>query len=98
MDQGDLPTTRVVGLCALGADATERSFRTGTVVTSSSVDTIADGIAVRVPIPEALEDMRGIVDDILLVDDAAVIDGMRRLHRHAGLVVEPAGAVGSPVS
>ena len=88
------PTTRTVGLCSVGADATERSFRAGTVVTSPGVDTIADGIAVRVPIAEAVEDMRGIVDEVLLVDDDAVIAGMKLLHRHAGLVAEPAGAVG----
>ncbi len=88
------PMTRILGICASGADATEKSFRTGGVVTSDTVETIADGIAVRMPIPEALDDMRGLVDDILLVDDDAIIEAMQLLYRHAGLLVEPAGAVG----
>jgi threonine dehydratase len=49
---------------------------------------------VRVPVPEALADLHGLVDDALLVRDETIIAGMRLLHRHAGVVVEPSGAVG----
>jgi threonine dehydratase len=56
--------------------------------------TIADGIAVRAPIAASLDDMRGTVDDIIAVDDAALIEAMRALHTHAGLVTEPAGVAG----
>lgn len=66
---------------------------TGTVTTSRA-DTIADGLATRVPIAEALGDLTGTVDDIVLVDDDMMIDGMRLAHRHLGLVVEPSGAAG----
>ncbi len=38
--------------------------------------------------------MRGIVDEILLVDDATILRAMQLLLNHAGLIVEPAGAVG----
>ncbi|MDQ2787716.1 MAG: pyridoxal-phosphate dependent enzyme, partial [Chloroflexota bacterium] len=58
------------------------------------MNTIADGIGVRVPVPEALADLYGLVDDALLVRDETIIAGMRLLHRHAGIVVEPSGAVG----
>jgi threonine dehydratase len=57
-------------------------------------DTIADGIAVRQPIAASLDDMRRTVDDIVEVDDAALIDAMRLVHAHAGLVTEPAGVAG----
>jgi threonine dehydratase len=86
--------TRVVGVSAAGADAMERSWRHRTIVTPESVSTIADGIAVRVPIPVAVQDMQGIVDDVLLVQDSHMIEAMRLLYRHAGLLVEPSGAVG----
>ncbi len=59
-----------------------------------AVNTIADGIGVRVPIAEAVEDMRGIVDDVVLVDDRSIIEAMRLLHREAGLLGEPSGASG----
>lgn len=88
------PGTRVVGVCASGAPAMERSWRNGRVETTPSVDTIADGIGVRIPVPEALEDMRGVVDDVLLVDDAMILRAMRLLLEHTGLLVEPSGAVG----
>ena len=88
------PSTRVVGVCATGAPAMERSWRSGTVVTTATVETIADGIGVRVPVAEALHDMRPIVDDVLLVDDATTLRAMRLLVHHTGLVVEPSGAVG----
>jgi threonine dehydratase len=86
--------TRVIGVCAAGAPAMERSWRSGRVETTATADTIADGIAVRVPVPPAVEDMRAVVDEVLLVDDAAILRAMQLLLHHAGLLVEPAGAVG----
>jgi threonine dehydratase len=91
------PETEVVGVCSRGAASMADSWRNGpggAIVSYATVDTIADGIAVREPIPEAVEDMLDLVDDVLLVDDAQLIAAMRLLHLHAGLVVEPAGAAG----
>jgi threonine dehydratase len=88
------PATRIVGVCAAGAPCMERSWREGRVVETSSADTIADGIGVRVPIAEAVHDLQGVVDDIALVEDEDMIRAMRLIHRHLGLVVEPAGAAG----
>lgn len=88
------PRTAVVGVSATGADAMEASWRSGRIFTRDRVDTIADGIGVRVPIAEALEDMKGTVDDVTLVPDAAIIAAMRLLFTEAGLLVEPAGAAG----
>ena len=48
----------------------------------------------RVPIAEALDDLRGMIDDIWLVDDAEVLAAMRLIHAHVGVVAEPAGALG----
>lgn len=88
------PSTDVVGVSSRGADAMERSWRAGRVVEQPSVDTIADGIAVRVPIPEAVEDMRRTVDDVVLVADDVILQAMRLLYEQAGLLIEPAGAAG----
>ena len=87
------PHVEVIAVQATGAPAMERSWRTGELV-EVPADTIADGIAVRVPIPQAVADMCGVVDDVLLVDDGATIEAVRMCHRGLGLVVEPAGAVG----
>jgi threonine dehydratase len=88
------PATRLIAVCAAGAPSMARSLREARVVETPTVDTIADGIAVRVPVPQALDDLRGVVDEVVLVDDAAILEAMRLVHRHVGLVVEPAGAVG----
>ena len=88
------PHTRVVAVSAAGAPAMVASLRERRRVVTTGVDTIADGVAVREPVPEALADLDGLVDDTRLVDDDAILGAMRALHEHAGLVVEPAGAVG----
>lgn len=87
------PATQMIGVCAAGAPAMEQAWRTGRPEALERADTIADGIAVRVPVPEALEDLAGVVDEILLVEDAAMIAGMRLAHAQLGLVLEPSGAV-----
>jgi threonine dehydratase len=88
------PATRVIAVCASGAPAMELSWRAGEPVSTKTIGTIADGIAVRVPIPEALSAMRSTVDEVMLVDDEEIVAAMRLLFIDAGLVVEPAGAAG----
>ena len=86
------PAMRMIGVCASGAPAMERSWRSGRVQKLGPPETIADGIALRAPFPEALADLAGLVDDILLVDDRALLAAMRQAHQGLGIVLEPAGA------
>ena len=88
------PSVRVVAVAAAGAPAMAWSLRDGRLTETPAVDTIADGVAVRVPVPEALADLRGLLDEVRLVEDDAIVRAMRLVHRHVGVVVEPAGAVG----
>jgi threonine dehydratase len=88
------PEVRVVGVSAEGADAMAASWRQGRVVDRDAVRTIADGIAVRRPVPQAVADMQGTVDDVLLVGEEAIERAMRLVFSTSGLVVEPAGVVG----
>lgn len=88
------PGVRVVGVCAQGADAMAVSWQQGRTVERDVANTIADGIAVRRPIPEALDDMRSTVDDVLLVSEQAIERAMRLVFTEAGLVAEPAAVVG----
>jgi threonine dehydratase len=86
--------TRIVGVCAEGAPAMSLSWRTHTVHNTTRVDTIADGIAVRVPVPEALADLQGVVDDIVLVSENAIKRALQLIYQHLDLIAEPSGAVG----
>jgi threonine dehydratase len=88
------PGTRVIAVAAAGAPAMAISWREGRTVETLSVATVADGVAVRVPVPEALEVMRSTVDEVVEVDDATILRAMRLAFATLGLVVEPAGAVG----
>jgi threonine dehydratase len=88
------PATRRIGVCAAGAPSMALSLQHGRSQPTDSVSTIADGIAVRVPVPEALADLSNVVDEVLLVDDQAIITAIQLLFQHHGLLVEPAGAAG----
>jgi threonine dehydratase len=87
------PKTKVVAVCAQGAPSMALSFEAHKTITAPST-TIADGIAVRVPVPEAVAIMPSSVDAVVLVTDEEMLAAMRALHADAGLVVEPAGAAG----
>ncbi|GAB3474819.1 threonine ammonia-lyase [Amycolatopsis cihanbeyliensis] len=85
------PGTTVVGVCSAGAPGMARSWRSGQSV-AVEVDTIADGINIRVPIPESLARMRVLVDEVVLVDDEAMLAAIRTAAETLGLLLEPAGA------
>jgi threonine dehydratase len=87
------PTTRMIGVCAAGAPAMERSWRLRQVV-SCSPTTIADGIGIQTPFAESVALLGRLIDDVLLVDDPTLIEAMRLAHRELGIVLEPAGAAG----
>ena len=86
--------TRIIGVCAEGAPAMALSWRNHTVQSTARVDTIADGIAVRVPVPQALADLQGVVDDIVLVSDDAMKRALKLIYQHLSLVVEPSAVAG----
>jgi threonine dehydratase len=88
------PHVEVIAVQPEGAPAMALSWRSGQVVETDSMDTIADGVAGRCPIPEVLDDLLVVLDDVALVSEAAIKTGMRLLYRHAGLVVEPSAALG----
>jgi len=88
------PDVEVIAVQPAGAPAMALSWRSGSVVETAAIDTIADGVAGRCPIPEVLDDLLEVVDDVVLVAEDSIKAGMRLLHRHAGLVTEPSAALG----
>ncbi|MFZ0015591.1 MAG: threonine/serine dehydratase [Acidimicrobiia bacterium] len=89
-----MPQVQVVGVSAIEADSMAASWRGHRVVERRSAATIAEGIAVRRPVPEAVEDMIPIVDEMALVTDESMIEAMRVIRDKTGHLVEPSGAVG----
>jgi threonine dehydratase len=88
------PDTEVIGIQPLGAPAMALSWRQRSVVETDHLDTIADGVAGRCPIPEVLADLLVVLDDMVTVGEDSIKAGMRLLFEHAGLVVEPSAALG----
>jgi threonine dehydratase len=88
------PGTQVICVQPAGAPAMTRSWHERRVVTTDSIDTIADGVAGRHPIPAVLDDLLEVADDAILVQEDSIIAGMRALFEHAGLVAEPSAALG----
>ena len=75
-------------------DSLDLSWRKPTVVETDRIETIADDVAARCPIPEVLDDLLVELDDVMLVREESIKASMRMLYEHAGLVVEPSAALG----
>lgn len=88
------PKCVVVGVVAATAPAMKLSWERGRLESTRHAATIADGIAIREPVPYALTSMNEMVDEVLAVDEDAIREGMAFCRNHYGLIVEPAGAVG----
>lgn len=69
--------TRIVSVVSERADCYARSFEAGRAVETASADTFADGIAVRVPVPEALAAIRAGAERIVRVSDEEMKAAMR---------------------
>lgn len=87
------PRTRIIGVVAAGAPSLALSMEAGRPV-RAPVDTIADGMAIGLPVQGAVDLLRQVIDEVLLVDDSAILEAMRLLANGAGLIAEPSGAAG----
>ena len=90
--RAELPGCRIVGVQAEAASAMARSFSAGHPVDTESAATYADGIATRVAIPRAVELMKGRVDEMRLVSEAALHEAQAILTDELGITVEGAAA------
>jgi len=86
------PGTEVVVVEPEGADTMHRSFAAGSPQSIDAVRTIADSLGAPRCEPYSFALNRQFVDEVVLVSDSQIRDGMRLLFRAAKLVVEPAGA------
>ena len=83
---------KVVGVVAEGANCARLSVEAGRPVATPSARTFADGMAVRVPVAEALEIYATGAERIVEVSDDAIAEAMRLYFRATHNVAEGAGA------
>jgi len=72
----------------------ERSGRAAAGSESWGNETIADRNRGSESLSGSCRRSSGLADDILLVEDHALIAAMQQAHRELGVVLEPAGAAG----
>jgi threonine dehydratase len=86
------PGIRIIGVQAAEAPSYVRSWREDRVVTTETCDTIADGLATCVPLEPNVRTIRELVDEVCLVSEDELLEGIRTLLFEEHLVAEAAGA------
>lgn len=84
--------TQIVGVVSSAADAYAQSFERGRIVTTATADTFADGMACRVPHPDAFALIREHAARIVRVSDEEIAQAMRIYHETTHNTAEGAGA------
>ena len=89
--QRGAPETEIVGVAAKEAPVMAWSFEAGRPVACDRMATFADGLAVRVAIPGAVDLVDGVVDRMLVVSEREMAEALRA-YQSAGIRVEGAAA------
>jgi len=89
------PDCRVVGVEPEAGNDVQRSFRSGEIVQIDVPQTIADGAQTQAPGKLTFAIIQALVNDIVTVSDAALVNAMRFFAERMKLVVEPTGALGA---
>jgi threonine dehydratase len=86
------PKIRVYGVEPTGAASTRLSLDSGRAMRLTSLNTIADGLAAPMTGELNYEIVKRYVDDVIVIDDDVIAEGVRQLLLSAKLLAEPAGA------
>lgn len=86
------PTIEIIGVEPSGADALTKSLQTGDVLQIDKVDTIADSLGSPKTLPYSFGIAQAVVDDVVRIDDSAMLRAMTIIYDSLKLVTEPACA------
>ncbi|WP_415282861.1 threonine ammonia-lyase [Candidatus Nitrososphaera sp. FF02] len=86
------PKIKIIGVESKAFPAMKESMAKGSLQSVKAGYTIADGISVKQPGKLTYDIVSKYLDDIVLVDDTAIVKTMFLLMERAKMVVEPAGA------
>jgi threonine dehydratase len=84
--------TKIVGVVSTEAMGAKLSLEQGELVETSGAETFADGLAVRVPVPEAFEIYSKGAERIIATSDAEIAEAVRIYYRTTHNMAEGAGA------
>lgn len=85
------PDIEVIGVQSAQAPAMQMSWSQGALI-EAEMRTFAGGLATRVPFQNTQDIMRDLLDDFVLVDDAAIGKAVLLAIEHTHNLLEPAGA------
>ena len=85
------PNVKVIGVEPAGANCLQESLRQGKVVSLPTVDTIADGTAVKTPGKNIFPYLQENIDDIITIDDHELIVAFLDMMENHKMVVENSG-------
>ena len=85
------PNVKVIGVEPTGAACMKASLEAGHVVTLPTVDTIADGVAVKTPGDQVFPYIQENVDDIITIEDNELVDAFLDMIETHKMIVENAG-------
>lgn len=86
------PNIKIIGVQAEGANAMSKSFINGTLTPIETVNTIADGIAVKTPGDLTFSIIKEYVDEIVTVSDDEIVESFLTLSEKHKLIAEASGA------
>jgi threonine dehydratase len=87
------PSTKIVGVEPVDADAMTRSLKAGKRIRLEQVGLFADGVAVKEVGEETFRLCRQLVDEMLLVDTDEMCAAIKDVFEDTRVVLEPAGAL-----
>ena len=85
------PNVTVIGVEPTGAASMKASLEAGHVVTLPTVNTIADGVAVKTPGDQIFPYIQKNIDDIITIDDDELVDAFLDMMERHKMIVENAG-------
>ena len=85
------PSIKVIGVEPAGAACMKESLKNGQVTTLPSVDTIADGTAVKTPGSKIFPYIQQNIDEIITVDDSELVVAFLDMMENHKLLVENSG-------
>lgn len=85
------PNVKVIGVEPLGANCMEASLKEGKVTTLKSIETIADGTAVKTPGSKIFPYIQQNVDEVITIDDHELIVSFLDMIENHKMVVENSG-------
>lgn len=84
---------KVIGVQSEGAPSMYKSWKKGKIVEIKEINTLAEGIAVGKPGELTFNIVKKFIDDIVLVNDDEILEGMKTLFKEVKIIGELAGVV-----